>query len=501
VARALCLLAAAAGAAAIAVYIGTAARRVGYPYALEWLEGNSMAEVQRLLAGKPLYCPPTVDYVADSYPALYFAVSAGLAGVLGVSYLPLRLVSLAASLVCFVLLARLVQRETGHLSAGVAASGLYAATYFTAETWFDLARVDSLFLALSLAGLYTARWMRRPRGAIAAGLLLAAASLTKQSALAEAGAIGVALLFDAQRRRLGALLVATFAGVLGLTTLVWGAVSHGWYVFYVFELLPQHGLDSTAFTGFWSWYLLPTLGLALGAISLSLRRIPLVLALGCLALIAEGHTALLHTGGAVNNMLPAYVAVALLAGIAMAGSTARPRAAAADVRAAAASALVLCQIAILAANTFTAGRVIPTAADRRVGDQLRAWLRGFGRPVAVLSDPGLPLLAGLPSVAHQAAVSDIFDGRSRAAQAHLSRSIARAVTAHRFAAIVIEQPDDLQGFPPDLARYYHRCPQTLLANVPDKVFRPVSGEAPVRPIALWLLAGRGSCEATVRRLG
>ncbi|MCW2912770.1 MAG: hypothetical protein JWN52_838 [Actinomycetia bacterium] len=504
VARALRLLTAAAGLAAIAVCLGTAARRVGYPYALEWLEGNSLVEVHRLLAGKPLYCPPTVDYVADGYPALYFAAAAGLAGVLGVSYLPLRLVSLAASLACFVLLARLVQRETGHLTAGVAAAGLYAATYFAAGTWFDLARVDSLFLAFSLAGLYTARWMRRPRGAVAAGLLLAAAFLTKQSALAEAVAITVALLFDPQRRRLAALLAATFAGVLGLTTLLWGAVSHGWYVFYVFGLLSQHPLEHAAFTRFWSWYLLPTLGLALGAVLLAVRRIPLILALGCLALTVEGYAALLHTGGAVNSMLPVYAAVASLAGIGMAGSTAGstagPRSAAADLPAAAASTLVLLQIVILAANTFALGQVVPTAADRRVGDQLRAWLRGFGGPVAVFSDPGLLLLAGLPPVAHRAAASDILRGTSRTAQARLRRSIGSAVTERRFAAIVVEQRADQQGFPPHLTRYYRRCPQKLLAAVPNKVFRPVAG-LPVRPMTLWLPAGRGSCEAAVRRLG
>jgi hypothetical protein len=492
VARGLLLLCAAAGLAAIAVCLVTAARRVGYPYALEWLEGNSLVEVHRLLAGEPLYRPPTVGYVADGYPALYFAASASLAGVLGVSYLPLRLVSLTASILCFVLIARLVQRETACLATGIAAAGLYAATYFAAGTWFDLARVDSLFLVFSLAGLYTARWMRRPGGAVAAGLLLAAAFLTKQSALAEAAAITVALLVDPRRRRLGALLAATFAGILGLTTLLWGAVSHGWYVFYVFEVLSQHSAEPAALTGFWSRYLLPTLGLALGAVLLAVRRAPLVLALGSLALTAEGYAALLHTGGAVNNMLPAYAAVALLAGIGMAGPAAATRAAA--------SALVLLQILILAASTFAPGRVVPTAADRRVGDQLRAWLSGFGGPVAVFSDPGLPLLAGLPSVAHQAAASDILRGTSRTAQALLRRSIARAVTEHRFTAIVVEQPGDLQGFPPDLTRYYRRCPQVLLADVPGPVFRPVAGLPRVRPMTLWLPAGGGSCEAAVRRL-
>ncbi|MCW2877462.1 MAG: hypothetical protein JWQ95_1562 [Sphaerisporangium sp.] len=486
------LLAAVAGLAAIAVCVGTAVSRVGYPYALEWLEGNSLVEVQRLLTGQPLYSPPTVDYVPDAYPPLYFAASAALAGVLGVSYLPLRLISLAASLGCFFLLARLVQRETGDLTAGVAAAGLYAATYFAAGTWFDFARVDSLFLFFSLAGLYAARWMRRPGGAVAAGLLLAAAFLTKQSALAEAGAITVALL-SGPRRRLGRVLAATFAGVVGLTTLLWGIISHGWYVYYVFELLAQHPLEHAAFAGYWTRYLLPALGAALGAVLLAIRRIPLVIGLGCLALAVEGYAGLTHTGGAVNNMLPVYAAVALLAGIGMGGSTASSRGAVAGT-------LVLVQIAVLAVSAFAVGRMIPGAADRRVGDRLRAWLGGFDGPVAVFSDPGLNVVAGLPPVAHRAAAHDVLRGTNRAAREQLERSIVRAVAERRFAAIVVEQPADLTGFPPDLTRYYRRCPQRLLADVPDMVFRPVDG-APLRPATLLLPLGRGSCEEISRRLG
>jgi len=52
------------------------------------------------------------------------------------------------------------------------AAGLLAATYFATYTWFDLGRVDSLFLALSVAGLYAARWAGSTRGAVVAGLLL-----------------------------------------------------------------------------------------------------------------------------------------------------------------------------------------------------------------------------------------------------------------------------------------------------------------------------------------
>ena len=151
------------GLMAIGGYLVIALDRLGYPFALELLESNSLVEVHRILAGQELYAAPTVGYVPDGYPPLYFGICAVAARVLGQSYLPLRLVSLTSSLACFAIIARLVQRETGSAPAGIAAAGLLAATYFAADTWFDVARVDSLFLALSVAGLYAARWMRRPR--------------------------------------------------------------------------------------------------------------------------------------------------------------------------------------------------------------------------------------------------------------------------------------------------------------------------------------------------
>ncbi|WP_433345944.1 glycosyltransferase family 39 protein [Microtetraspora malaysiensis] len=490
-ARVVRCFAALAGLAAIAVFLSTAARRLDYPYALEWLEGNSLVEVWRLRAGLPLYSAPTVDYVPDGYPPLYFVISAGPAALLGVSYLPLRLVSSLASVVCFVALARLVQRETGDLAAGVAASGLYAATYFAAGAWFDLARVDSLFLAFSLAGLYGARWMRRTRGAVASGALLAAAFLTKQSALAEV-AVVTAVLLCGTARRLAVIMAGTFAGAVALVALVWGTASQGWHVFYVFELLGQHPWERGAWAGFWIWYLFPVMGVALGAVLLAVGRVTPVVGAGCLALMAEGYAGLLHTGGAVNNMLPAFAAVALLAGVAMGGP--RP-----GWRRATAGALVLLQIAFLAATTFAPVRMVPTAADRRVGDALVAWLRGFGGRVAVFSDPGLGMAAGLPPVAHRGAVYDILRGTNAAAKASLGRSLARAIEERRFAAIVVEQSQDLKGLAAGLARTYRRCPGTLLGGVPRQVFRPVTGPS-VRPAELWLPVGGASCAAAFHRL-
>src|SRR6266704_4374190 len=399
--RAARLGAALLGLAAIATYLVTALLRLTYPFPLEYLESNSLVEVQRILAGHALYASPGVGYVPDGYPPLYFVTSAAAASVLGLSYLPLRLVSLVSSLACFAVLARLVQRETASAAAGIAAAGLLAATYFVTDTWFDVARVDSLFIALCVAALYAARWMRRTRGAVATGLLLAAAFLTKQNGLAEGVAVLTVLAFG-PRRRLAWTAALTYGAVVGISTLALGLTSRGWYVFYVFVLLSEHTLKYAAFAQFWTVHLLPVLGIACGALVLGVRRTPLVLVAGCAALVVESYATLVHSGGGVNDLLPAYLAVALLAGLAMVGHPGglagfcADRLAGARIAswrpgltgrwvAAVAAALVIAQMAVLV-NGFRPARAIPTDADRAAGLRLASGMRALGGTVAVPSD-------------------------------------------------------------------------------------------------------------------
>ena len=94
-------------------------------------------------------------------------------------------------------------------------------------------------------------------------------------------------------------------------------------------------------------------------------------------------------------------------------------------------------------------------------------MRALGGTIAVPSDPGLDLLAGLPAVAHQGATDDVLRASDPAVIAGFRRSAARAVATRRFSAIVTENAGPPDGFPPDLGRYYRRCPQTLLPGVPQ----------------------------------
>jgi hypothetical protein len=227
----------------------------------------------------------------------------------------------------------------------------------------------------------------------------------------------------------------------------------------------------------------------------------------------EAFTALVHTGGGVNDMLPAYLVVALLAGLALGGRPDLLLGTRADrlvqVRIAswhpgkagryattAVGVLVIAQMAVLAAGVRP-GQAIPAGADRAAGLRLTSGLRTLGGTIAIPADPALALMAGLPEVEDQLAAVDVLRASDPAAQSIFTRSAATAVAAQRFTVIIIEIDGDLRGFPADLPRYYHRCPQMPLAGIQPAPFRSGDG---VQPVSVWLPVGHGSCAAVARAL-
>jgi hypothetical protein len=483
--RAAQLAAALVGLVAIGAYLLVALRRLDYPFALEQLEGNSLVEVHRILAGQALYPAPSVGYVPDGYPPLYFYASAALARVLGASYLTLRLVSLTSSLACFALLARLVQRETGSIAAGTGAAGVFAATYFAAGDWLDVGRVDSLFLALSIGALYAVRWMRGTPGAIAAGTLLAAVALTKQTGLAELVAVPAVLLFG-PRRGLARVTALTAVAVFGLSTLVLRLTSGGWYTYYVFKQMSGQSLTASNFGWFWT-ALATAMGLAACAALIGARRVPRELLAGCGALAVEGYATLVHSGGAINDVLPAYLAVALLAGLALGNDPGRSRAGRRVTTVA--GVLILTQSVFLLASSHPS-RALPAGSGGAVGMRLIAGMRALGGDVAVSTDPGLSLQAGMaPSAAH-GAVYDVLRATDQAGIASYMHSAAAAVKDRQFSAIVSSGGGKALAGPPHLLEYYQECLQSLPAG-PATLLIPAGRNQP-SPAVVWIPRG-GSC--------
>jgi hypothetical protein len=295
------------------------------------------------------------------------------------------------------------------------------------------------------------------------------------------------------RRRLACIAALVAAAVLGISTLALTLSSGGWYFYYVFELMGEHPLNGRGFLWFGT-ALLSTLGIAACAALAGARRMPPVLLAGSVALAVEGCAALVHSDGGRNDMLPAYLAVALLAGLALGRGWAWWATSASGL-------LVLAQSVLLLAG-FHPAQAIPTGADRAVGERLIAGMRALGGTIAVPADPGLNVLAGMTPTAHEDAAHDVLRATDQPAIASLRRSAANAIAAHRFSAIITDGPGLPAGYPPSLSRYYRQCPQPLLAGVPAALFRPVAG-VDVRPASVWLprlpRAGN-SCPAVLRLL-
>lgn len=473
-------------AGSVALYVLLAVARLRYPYELEWMEGGSVDHVRRILGGESLYVRPSVEFVPYIYTPLYFYAAAVVAKVVGVGFVALRLVSFAASVGVFLLIFLLVRRETDSNLVGLLSCGLFAATFRLSGAWFDIARVDSLFLLLLLASAYLARFSASWRSAALAGAFAALSFLTKQVGLLVAVALAVFLFRRSWRH--GSAFVAVVATTVVGTTLLFNRWSGGWYNYYVFELPREHEILREQLVRFWSKDLLAPLALALafGAfflLSVVLRRsspdlvwfyVPVPA-----ALVAASWIGRLHSGGYDNVLIPAYAAVAILFGLGAErllsiGSGSTPWLAATFLLSA-----VPLQFATLAYDPF---EQVPSRADRAAGRELTTTLESFDGEVWMPAHGHFTAEAGKGAFAQGFAMLDVMRSKGRKGKEDLMADIASAVASKRFAAVIVDSVPSVSVLPPGFDRHYQaRGP---LFRSPDALY-PVTG-AQVRPETVYL---------------
>ncbi len=218
----------------VVFFLAAAWKRLSYPFGFDWIEEGMLESVQQVRAGLPLYVPPDIHFTPYLYTPLFFWLSALASRLGGHGYEPLRAVSIASTLGCFAAVYALVWGEVRRHWAAFAAVGCFAAAYPVVDQWFDLGRVDMLYLLLVLCGLLATRWAHP---ALAA-LVWVCAFQAKQGVLPVAV---LALCCEWQRpRRLVAGLAAYAAALLG--SIAWLAHhSGGWYRFYVFQEVSGFG--------------------------------------------------------------------------------------------------------------------------------------------------------------------------------------------------------------------------------------------------------------------
>jgi len=322
-ARLAALLAGLLALAYLLVFILLAWLRARYPFELEWVEGGLLDEMIWILQGRRVYGEPGLSLLPFTYNPVYFYLSAGLMKLLGVGFFAPRLISILAVFGTFLLIYRLVSADAGHPMPGLAAVGLYAASFRFSGAWMDLAKTDSLFIFVLLLAFWVSRRSSRLAGFVTSGLLFALAYYTKQLTLYVVLIFGALSMLESRGRRWVQWLAAGSAGLLVFWLL--DTSNQGWYSFFSLDILAYHARVPDIWY-FWRKVLgayWPALALAAGYLLAALARLPQValrpahiwhnLSLAA-ALILAAWSIFFKVWVYDNAFMPACLGLALLAG-------------------------------------------------------------------------------------------------------------------------------------------------------------------------------------------
>jgi 4-amino-4-deoxy-L-arabinose transferase-like glycosyltransferase len=472
----------------IGLYISAAVPRLAYPFELESTEGSSLVEIARILDGRPLYVRPSFEFIPLIYTPLYFYVSAAFASVLGVSFLPLRFVSFAASLISLALIFAIIRREGAGRLPAIIGAGLYAATYALSLGWYDLGRVDSLLVMWLLLAIYLMRSGTR-RGLALAGLTLSLAWLTKQTSAAAIIVLEVYALLAWRRRAL--IMIGITLSSIGIVSFIWNMTSAGWFNYYIFYLPTMHTLSLSLRTAvgfllvdgvlllpiaclFSLWWLVwPTRS----AVHPATR---LFYVASAMAFVGLAFLSRINLGASQNALMPEFAMFAILLGLGLGLGLTEKRVAQlppprSSVFQAAIYGLILAQF--LALFYWPAG-MIPTEQDRQAGEQLVELIETTPGEVFVAQHGYLALQAGKNPYAHAVSLSELggtFGTQPVAEWADITNQMRTAIHSRIFSLIILDQPGWMQA---DLEQYYTIAQDPIFTD--ERVFRPVVGW-PARP--------------------
>jgi hypothetical protein len=114
------------------------------------LEGYVFLSALRVFHGQSVYPHPSLQFIPYMYPPGYYYLCAALGRLMGMSIATMRMASILSTLGCFAAIYGLVWSEVRRHMPAIAAAGLYAGCYVVCLEWFDLGRLDSLFVLLLL---------------------------------------------------------------------------------------------------------------------------------------------------------------------------------------------------------------------------------------------------------------------------------------------------------------------------------------------------------------
>src|SRR6185503_7820989 len=165
----------------IAMFFFTAIPRLLYPYDLDFIEDSMLMQSLRIAHRQPVYMQPNADFNPHVYMPLFPWLGGMLFRITEPSLPVLRLLSLGAALVTSILIYWIAKRESGLNWVAIICTGLFLGGYHINGFWYEVARVDSLFVAFMLGGLALANYaVDSDWGLILSATVFALAAFTKQ---------------------------------------------------------------------------------------------------------------------------------------------------------------------------------------------------------------------------------------------------------------------------------------------------------------------------------
>ncbi len=386
------------------MYVFTALPRIFYPYDLDFIEDSMLLQAWQFARGLPVFAPPNADFSAHAYMPLYTWLGGLLLRITGPSFAPLRLFSFAAVLVTAALIFYIARRESKTRWLGFLCAGLYLAGFRITGQWYELVRVDSLFVALSLAGMTVAIYGEgRAERMMLSALLLALAFWTKQTALLYGVGIAFFLMLSFGKRV--AWFVVPYALCVALPFWIYNSATGGWFWFHVVTVLGGDPIEAARILHFFARELGGVMAglslLALAVFILTLRRTrnpfawlrahPWLFAIAMGVMVSAIGRA--SVGGNLNNLMSAYTLLCLAPALALQESAhIRPTRFLTPRRIELAIViLLLLQFALAVYNPL---RYIPSQAMHNAGDALIRRIAASEGNVLVMMHPYYALRAG-----------------------------------------------------------------------------------------------------------
>jgi len=398
----------------IAFFLITSLPRVFYPYDLDFIEDSMLMQSIRIANNQPVFVAPNAEFMPHVYMPLYTFIGGMLIKVMGASFVPLRLLSWSATLVTAILIFVIAQGETQEKWIGFACAALFLGGYRLTGFWYELARVDSLFVMLLMIGMMIGLRARSASRLLAAAAVMTFAFFTKQTAVLFAGALAFYLFFNIRWRV--CWFVIPFGVLTGSTILILNAMTDGWFWYHTFTIA---GGDPVEFGRVINYVFVDVLwgmgGLSvmlIVAVVLKLRASPSTLAplpqgernhwlIAILAAFIVSGVGRSSVGGNVNNLMPVYAFLCLSPILLKTSKVFK------TFEVSVIASLIILQFALGAYNPL---RYIPTPTMRESGDRLVKRIAATNGEVLVMMHPYYALLAGKQPSAQIAA---LWYGRAR----------------------------------------------------------------------------------------